>query len=620
MDPPFISPPLVPSLSTISAGSVYHNKSAASTKSSNRTAKGALNTISQSQKPQTDTISDEKTSQPISCRSPSTTNTTSLKSANSKASQWSTLVSVGQNDITAKNVSSSVNQSHPRTISSYTTTSQASPLSAQSIESLPHHARRKLSLSEPKDALNSAPNMHRRPMTGYNRAGVFCGPACSKFSGFENPAVAAAEERWRRGNESVPERSRRQQDEHDYIQPFRRKARLSTPEDTEKNSSPKLHFRGHSTSGTFTEWICREQSGFANPTYAASTQRWQNPANSNADESRAMTGTVESGFNNMNHNPMRRWGEANEQESQGPSNGLPTANSWDMTKSHVMCSSNCFDPISNGFGTGGRVKASSAAEAVDEEHPAFISFGPVSNRRTERADEFDQWSSRGGKSAPSMVAANQAVEAHLASRIVDGTTPYPVPRGLIAASIRAQKAGSSSPDEKNHGATLQRLGYELAYNNDGATTHNDGLYAPHMVIQHPRSEKRDKGSQLPVRTSRGNSNGLRPSYPSGFGERSGVYMEICSTRGVDFDKESTDENGQFDTNEFDDQAHESTIRTESNEEVVAAQRERHIKGTHLPLRITKGNALGLRSSQARNTGFGEGSGYPSVDKYGDRHV
>lgn len=180
MNPPFASPPLLASLSTISAESDYQNISVAYSISSNPTAKGALSSISQSQKPQTDITSDGNSFQPSSCRSPTTTNGTSPKSANLKASQWSTLVSVGQNDIITKKAGPSVNseQSQLDTASSYTITPQALLLSAQSVESLPHHARRKLSLSEPRDSPNSAPNMHRRPVTGYNHTGIFCDPDC----------------------------------------------------------------------------------------------------------------------------------------------------------------------------------------------------------------------------------------------------------------------------------------------------------------------------------------------------------------------------------------------------------------------------------------------------------
>lgn len=447
--------------------------------------------------------------------------------------------------------------------------------------------------------------------------------------------MAAAEEMWRRGDESNLDRSTIERQISKDDPPMRRKATLAIPERTEKNSSPKLHFRGRSTSGTFTEWICREQSGFANPTYAASTQRWQKSDFTNPDTLEAVRDTTvlhtqtsapSSQQDIVNASPLQMWREVDEREvdereGKGRKNGLPTASSWDMNKTHVLNSLNCCDQIGNGFGTGGIEHAKHVAGEVDANRPPLISFGPVSNKRTERADEYDQWSSRGGKAAPSMAAANQAVEASFTLRFLGVITPYPVPAGLIAASMQAQSARRQFPDEKNLRATLRRLGNELALNNNGSPTHNDDPYTPDMLIQEPRLEKKEKESQLPVRTSRGSANGLPPSYPrnSSLGERS-VCTEICSTKGVDLDAESSDENDYLDTDEFDDQAHGSTTRTESNDEVVAAERERHIKGTHLPLRTTKGNALGLRASQARNTGFGEGSGYPSVDKYGDRYV
>ena len=97
--------------------------------------------------------------------------------------------------------------------------------------------------------------------------------------------MAGAEERWLKGDSRIGE------DGADGKPLPRRKAPLSTQHNTEKNSSPKLHFRGHSTSGTFTEWICREQSGFANPTFAASTQRWQRSDDTKPDTLEVMRGT-----------------------------------------------------------------------------------------------------------------------------------------------------------------------------------------------------------------------------------------------------------------------------------------------------------------------------------------
>lgn len=586
MDPPFVARPLAPSLSSISATFDSHKKPIPT---SNCAAKDALNSIFQSQRSEIKTRSDENSPQSSSYNSALTGNATTLISANPIASQWSTLVSVVQKD---NNTS--------ETAGSHISTPRASLLSAQSIDSLPHAlpsptsqldsstssqpssiaegrpiSRRKLSLSEPRDTPNSAPNMHRRPVTGYNRAGIFHGPACREISGFENRVVAAAEERWRRGEESNLQNPRHQQDatEDRPRTSTRPKVTLSTPHDTEKNSSPRLHFRGHTTSGTFTEWICREQSGFANPTYAASTQRWQTPADSNAAESQAITGAAQSGFTAINRNSMRWWGEANEREGQGRRNGLPTINSWDMNKTHVLNSSNWFDPIGSGFGLGGRTNLQAFEEPLDVGTSALISFAPVSNRRTERADESDQWSSRGGKSAPSMAAANQAVEAHLSPRIADSSTPFPVPAGLIAASIQAQRQpiSSKSSDENSLEATEESIAGQPSFNKDGSPVYFRDLDY--------RQERNYRGSVWPQRSAAPRN--------SGFGEGSGIPPG------------------------------ERTGRTSKG---LTKERERHIKGTHLPLRTTKGNALGLRSSQARNTGFGEGSGYPSVDKYGDRFV
>lgn len=586
MNPPLVARPLAPSLSSISATFDSHKKPIPT---SNCAAKDALNSIFQSQQLEIKTRPDENSPQSSSYNSPVTGNATTLISTNLVASQWSTLVSVVQN----------VNNTS-ETAGSHISTPRAPLLSAQSIDSLPHAlpsltsqldsssssqplsiaegtpiSRRKLSLSRPRDTPNSAPNMHRRPVTGNNRAGIFHSPACREFSGFGSPAVAAAEERWRRGEESNSQNPRHQQDatEDGPGTSTRRKATLSTPHDTEKNSSPKLHFRGHTTSGTFTEWICREQSGFANPTYAASTQRWQTPVDSDAAESQAITGAAQSGFTAMNRNPMRRWGEADEREGQGRRNGLPTANSWVMNKTHVLNISNCFNLIGNGFGLDGRTSAQPFGEPLDIGTSPLISFGPVSNRRTERADEFDQWSSKGGKSVPSMAAANQAVEAHLSPRIVDIITPFPVPAGLIAASIQAQRqpVSSKSSEEDNLEATEESIAGQPSFNKDGLPVYFKDLDY--------RQGRNYRGSVWPQRSAAPRNSGL--------GEGSG-----------------------FPPGE----------RTERKGEGLTKERERHIKGTHLPLRTTKGNALGLRSSQARNTGFGEGSGYPSVDKYGDRFV
>lgn len=133
-----------------------------------------------------------------------------------------------------------------------------------------------------------------------------------------------------------------------------------------------------------------------------------------------------------------------------------------------------------------------------------------------------------------MAVANQAVEASLTPRLLHAVTLYPVPADPIAASMKAQKASHQASDEKDLGAILQRLDNELALNNDGSSTHNDDPFVLHMVIQDPRSEKRKKGSQLPVRTSRGSANGIRPSYPrnSGFGERSGVIWRYLQQGGL----------------------------------------------------------------------------------------
>ena len=158
-----------------------------------------------------------------------------------------------------------------------------------------------------------------------------------------------------------------------------------------------------------------------------------------------------------------------------------------------------------------------------------------------------------------MTPANQPDEANLTPKLSDGITPYFVPAGLIAACIKAWrgKTAEETPDESHPEATKEPIDGLPGVNNDGSPAFfRDADY---------RQERNYRESGWPQR-----SHALRNN---GFGEGSRIPAgERCERKNTGVTKE----------------------------------RERHIKGTHLPLRTTKGNVLGLRLSQVEYTGFGEG--------------
>lgn len=69
-----------------------------------------------------------------------------------------------------------------------------------------------------------------------------------------------------------------------------------------------------------------------------------------------------------------------------------------------------------------------------------------------------------------MATANQPVEANWTSKLPDAITPYPVPAGLIAASIKASKGKSreETPDESHTEATKEAIDSLPGVNSDGS--------------------------------------------------------------------------------------------------------------------------------------------------------
>lgn len=603
MNPPFVSPLLTPSLSSISAEFSYPPNGRSSNSTSERSASTALGAFS------------------ISTQPALPPNPSALEGERSRALQWSRLLSFRRKDDSVQaNLSLTPQRSESQITPSSNSTAQSSLLSAQSVESLPQFAlperenlegsqpapsrpqtgptihgrdpasttspqpgpsiaaksvptpRRKLSLSSPHDKPNSAPLMHRRPATGNNGAGIYHGPVSCEQSGFANFGVAAAEERWRKGDMDGPETVWSQMgiDELAYDLPLeqndstspsvphkgvllsegvnsasitdgtsnsspttRHKPSLSSPRNTQ-NSSPLLHVSNRSrqnSTGVYAEWICRERSGFANPTNATF---------------------------------QYRWGVADEREGQGRWNGLPSVNSWDMSKSHVMSSSNCFDPILSGFGMSRRVTGQNGEGGEDASLVALLSdVKPASSTRKPPCGEGDRddsgdrevYRTAGDRNSGSL-PPDQAEETRLLPRPGDGIGHYPVPAGLIAASREAQR--TRTLDHSDHA------------NMTPVETEAGG------PSQDPDQRRISRGNALGLHAT------ARPRS-SGFGERDGLSARD---------------------------------RRERKEYAARSlEQERHIKGTHLPLRVTKGNANGLRFSQARNCGFGERNGVIPRDKH-----